>query len=386
MKMNAVWPWLMVVSAGIGLRVGIASVSPLLDRIQTELGVGTAALGLLTAIPVICMGGLSFMGSAVERRWGLMRSMRIALGVLGIGLLWRGWAHGFAVLAMTAVLVGVGDALIRPLLSGFIKQTFGNGSHAVMGVYAASMGIGAALSAYATPHLAAALGSWQWGLGCWAVPVLLALLIWTRRSVPTNSLPPRTTTAPRLAPMGVVWLTLFFGLQAGVNYTVVAWLPSVCLAQGTTASTAAYLMALFLCVQTLSSLLFPIMLSRTGQRLMLLSLGFAGVTVVGVIALMMPSGGWVAAVLLGIGTGGLFPIALSLPLIFSESSYEATRLSSLSQSGGYALGGLLPWLTGVAVPVLGATVAVVALCLAMLIVLMIVIGKVAFHQRSLRRP
>ena len=385
MRVNAVWPWLMVVSAGIGLRVGIASVSPLLDRIQTELGVSTAALGLFTAIPLICMRGQSFMGSAVERRWGLMRSMRIALGVLGIGLLWRGWAHGFAVLAMTAVLVGVGDALIRPLLSGFIKQTFGNGSHAVMGLYAASMGIGAALSAYTTPHLAAALGSWQWGLGCWAVPVLLALLIWTRRPVPTNSPPPRTTAAPRLAAMGVVWLTLFFGLQAGVNYTVVAWLPSVCLAQGTTASTAAYVMALFLCVQTLSSLLFPLVLDRTSQRLTLLSLCFAGVTAAGVMVLVMPSGGWLAAVLLGIGTGGLFPIALSLPLIFSKSGHETTRLSSLSQSGGYALGGLLPWLTGVTVPMLGATVAVVVLCVTMLIVLMIVIGKVTVYQRALRR-
>lgn len=385
MKMKAAWPWIMVISAGIGLRVGIASVSPLLDRIQVELGVSAAAVGLLTAIPVICMGGLSFMGSFVERRWGLMPGMRIALGLLFVGLLWRSWAHSFTVLALTAVLVGVGDALIRPLLSGFIKRTFVNKPQAVMGLYAASMGIGAALSAYTTPHLAVAFGSWQRGLGCWAVPVLLTLLIWVCRSAPANPPQPPITAAPRLAGMGVVWLTLFFGLQAGVNYTVVAWLPSVCLAQGASASLSAYLMALFLCVQTLSSLLFPIVLGNMGRYLTQLSLAFVAATAVGVLLLLTPAGGWSGAVLLGIGTGGLFPIALSLPLIFSESGQEATRLSSLSQSGGYALGGLLPWLTGVAVPMLGATVAVVALCLVMLVMLMIVIGWVGRAQKSFCR-
>src|SRR3546814_8207701 len=40
-----------------------------------------------------------------------------------------------------------------------------------------------------------------------------------------------------------------------------------------------------------------------------------------------------AAVLLGVATGGLFPIALLLPLEFSSSRSEATRLSGLTQSG-----------------------------------------------------
>lgn len=380
MKISAIWPWIMVISAGIGLRVGIASVSPLLDRIQNAFGVSAAAVALLTAIPVICMGGLSFLGSLVERHWGLKRGMVLALSMLVVGLLWRGWASSFAVLLLTAVIVGIGDALVRPLLSGFIKQTFDQTTHAVMGLYAASMGIGAALSAYATPWLADTLPSWQWGLGGWALLAALALLIWGGWSAPAVvHTDPVITKAP-LAGKVVLWLTLFFGMQAGVNYTVVAWLPSVGVGIGVSHAVATYLMALFLGVQTLTSLLFPVLLHRMGLRLMTASVVFSALTLAGVFMLTTASGLWGAAILLGIGTGGLFPIALSLPLAFSTSAREATRLSSFSQSGGYALGGLMPWAAGLIAPSLGAVTAVVLLSLLMMLLLAIVTWRVAFHH------
>ena len=380
MNIKAVWPWVMVISAGIGLRVGIASVPPMLDCVQSAFSVSAPAVGLLVAIPVICMGGLSFLGSVVERRWGMKRGMVLALGTLVVGLLWRGWTNNFAVLLLTAALVGIGDALIRPLLAGFIKQTFDHATHAIMGVYAASMGIGAALSAYATPWLANTLPSWQWGLGFWAAPAALALLTWVSWPTPVSARAELDTAAPPLARSAVLWLTLFFGLQAGVNYTVVAWLPSVSIDVGGSHAVASYLMALFFAVQTLTSLLFPILLRRMGQRLMAASTAFIALTLTGVLLLTVSNGLWCAAVLLGIGTGGLFPIALSLPLAFSSSGREATRLSSLSQSGGYGLGGLMPWSAGLIVPSMGAATAVVTLCLLMTLLLAIVAWCVAFHH------
>jgi len=49
-----------------------------------------------------------------------------------------------------------------------------------------------------------------------------------------------------------------------------------------------------------------------------------------------------AAGLVGVATGGLFPIALLLPLEFPALRGEATRPSGLAQSGG--------WLSGFAFP------------------------------------
>src|SRR3546814_10076082 len=76
-----------------------------------------------------------------------------AFAVLTIGLALRLHAETYGLLLLTAALVGVGDAIIRPLLSGFIKETFHNKTHAAMGLYATAMGVGSAAAAYATPFL-----------------------------------------------------------------------------------------------------------------------------------------------------------------------------------------------------------------------------------------
>ncbi|MFK0376058.1 hypothetical protein [Pandoraea sp. NPDC090278] len=83
-----------------------------------------AGLCLRTAIPVVCMGVLSPLGHALDRRLGLKRSMLVALAILTVGLVLRLRADAYAVLLVTAALVGIGDAIIRPILSGFIKDTF----------------------------------------------------------------------------------------------------------------------------------------------------------------------------------------------------------------------------------------------------------------------
>ena len=379
MNINTIWPWVMVISAGAALRVGIASVAPLLVPIQDDLAVGAGAVGLLTAIPVICMGGLSWLGSATERRWGMKRSMVAALALLATGVLWRGWVHSFSVLLLTAVLVGVGDALIRPLLSGFIKQTFEQRAHVVMGVYAASMGIGAAFSAYTTPWLANAFSSWQWALGCWGLGVLGALVLWccwtAPRSLPEQS-PPVSIVPARSA---VLWLTLFFGLQAGINYTVVAWLPSVSSGLGLTAVMASAVMGIFLLIQTAASLLFPLILRKNPHTMISASAVFTALIAGGAALLYSATSVWGAAVLLGVGTGGLFPVALSLPLLFSSTGRDATRLSSVSQSGGYLLGGVMPWLAGALMPWIGTPKAMIVLCVLMALLLGGVVGRVAVH-------
>lgn len=381
MSMTTKWPWVMIISAGIGLRVGIASIAPLLDSVQTAFSVSTSALGWLTAIPVICMGALSFVGSVIERRWGPKRGMLLALGILATGLLWRGWADHFGVLVLTAVLVGVGDAIIRPLLSGFIKHAFGDNVHSAMSVYAASMGLGAALAGYMTPRLAVEFQSWQWGLGCWAIPVIIALLVWMRWSELPPSAQQHSAVPKRLAMTGTLWLMLFFALQAGINYTAVAWLPSL-YSENNDASGG--VIAVLLCVQTLASLLFPLLLHRTGRSLLGIMPFFILITAIGILLiasapLLGDSSKWGAAVLLGIGTGGLFPIALSLPLNFSSSGHEATRLSSVSQSGGYTLGGIMPWVAGSVIVALGKLIGLVVLCFAMLLLLGIAAWRLAHH-------
>lgn len=55
---------------------------------------------------------------------------------------------------------------------------------------------------------------------------------------------------------------------------------------------------------------------------------------------------WLAAIPLGIGAGGLFPIALMLPIDETNNAQEASAWSAMTQSGGYILGALGPLALG----------------------------------------
>src|SRR3546814_6962808 len=93
-----------------------------------------------TLFPYTTLFRSSPLGHAFDRHLGLKKSMIVALAVLAIGLALRLHAETYGLLLLTAALVGVGDAIIRPLLSGFIKETFHNKTHAAMGLYATAMG------------------------------------------------------------------------------------------------------------------------------------------------------------------------------------------------------------------------------------------------------
>lgn len=54
-----------------------------------------------------------------------------------------------------------------------------------------------------------------------------------------------------------------------------------------------------------------------------------------------------AMILLGVGAGGLFPLALMLPILETETADEASALSAMNQGGGYVFAALGPFLVGI---------------------------------------
>lgn len=53
-----------------------------------------------------------------------------------------------------------------------------------------------------------------------------------------------------------------------------------------------------------------------------------------------------AIAILGIGAGGLFPLALMLPIQEANNAGEANAWSAMTQSGGYTLGAIGPLIVG----------------------------------------
>ena len=380
--------WLMLFMGGICLRTGISSVAPVLEAIQSNLQVSTAWLGMLTAIPVICMGLLSPLGHRLEQRFGMKKSMLMAFVVLIVGLLLRLDSRSFGLLMLTAGCVGVADAIIRPLLSGFIKDKFPERVALAMSVYSASMGTGSALAAYGTPLLSQlATGSWRAGLAFWALPALIALIVWWFG-------PHEQPHAAQLAKNSVknpvsrgitLTFTLFFGLQAGINYALLAWMPSFSIQQGFSEHTAGTLVAVLIISQMLTSLFFSLITRHLRISHRAAAGVFSLITLLGIIALFSLQGlPWAAPVILGVGTGGLFPMALILPLDFTENRIQATQLSGMTQSGGYLLGGAIPWLTGLAASAFGMTNGLkifMALCVLLIMLMSLLIARAYSSQQ-----
>ena len=154
----------------LNLRAALAALPPLVRTIQADLGIDSATAGLLTTLPVLCMGLFAPVAQRLAHRVGREATVGWALVLLLVGQLMRLGGAVLAVLMLSTVLVGIGIALAGTVLPGIVKEFFGDRSGAMTGVYLLAMMVGAAAaSAFAVP-IADATGSWQVALAVWGVP------------------------------------------------------------------------------------------------------------------------------------------------------------------------------------------------------------------------
>ncbi len=145
------------------------------------------------------------------------------------------------------------------------------------------------------------------------------------------------------------WLfTLFFGLQAGIFYSVTTWLAPAAQDLGMSNQKAGTLITVFTFVQMTFSFLIPTLADYYKNQIFWLASStlFASA---GLVCTLYPlTSLWFSSILLGIGLGGLFPLALMLPLNETDSPQEASSWTAMMQSGGYIVGGCAPILSGFA--------------------------------------
>src|SRR5688500_8116166 len=113
-----------VVAVALNLRPAIAAVPPVLDAIQRDLGLSATAAGLLTALPVVCMGAFAPAGAALARRAGQEVAVAFALTLVAAGTLVRGLDPSAPTLYGGTLLSGIGIALGGVLLPRVVKAWF----------------------------------------------------------------------------------------------------------------------------------------------------------------------------------------------------------------------------------------------------------------------
>lgn len=345
-------PWLLLlglVLVALNLRPALSSMAPVLGQVAEGLGLSASQAGLLTTLPVLCLGLFAPLAPVLARRFG---SERVILGILvtlALGIVVRS-AFGAIGVFLGSLMAGASIGIIGVLLPGIVKRDFPQHAGTLTGVYTMALCLGAAMAAGATVPLAQHFdGSWALGLGFWVLPALLAMLVWLPQARQGHGLHKVAYRVRGLWRDPLAWqVTLYMGLQSSLAYIVFGWLPSILIGRGLTPTQAGLVLSGSVIVQLASSLAAPWLATRgKDQRLaivVVMSLTLGGLFG----CLYAPIEGlWGWAILLGLGQGGAFSLALTLIVLRSRDSHVAANLSSMAQGFGYTLASMGPFAVGV---------------------------------------
>jgi len=301
---------------------------------------------------VLCFGAFAPVAPRLARRIGLETAVALSLVLLAAGIGLR-LLPPLALLYAGSLVAGAAIALANVLLPAYVKREFRRPG-AVMGLYSASLNLGAAAGAALTVPLATALGvTWRTALGLWLALAIAALAFWLpvagtgrahRRSGP---LPEGTGSWSLLREPLARQVTAYLGLQSVQFYSVVAWLPTLLADAGVPVPEGGLLLGLSNVVGAAGALVAPAQAGRMRTQRPLI-LVVAGLYLVGLGGLLLSPGSgtliWVCA--FGLAQGSGFALALTLIVLRSATPLVAARLGGVAQCLGYLLAAAGPSLLG----------------------------------------
>lgn len=342
-----------LVAVSFSLRTLMGSLPPLAAAITTDLDLSNTAIGVLTTLPVLCMGGFALVAEPTARRWGPAAAVSIASLLIVCGLAIRGLPWGLVPLYAGTLIAGLGIAICGVLLPGLVKQLFRpERAGLVTAVYIFAMMTGATLSSALAVPLSEWIGSWQGSLLSWTGLALVGALAWwpAGRAVHRQhlaSLPPRGRQPLPWRQGTAILLGIYLSVQSWQFYSGIAWLSPTYVEHGWDATGAGYLLAVFMGANMMSGVAAPVLVDRlTDVRPMLVT--FCGIILVGELGL------WLApmsvpvlwAGLLGFGQGAAFSIPLVLIVRYAASPASAARLSGIVFAVAHTSGTLGPSVMG----------------------------------------
>jgi CP family cyanate transporter-like MFS transporter len=194
-------------------------------KISADLGLGQAATGTLTTLPVLMLAAGAVLGSLVVARLGVRHAVAVGLFVAVVASAGRGLAPPVSLLFIATALMGLGIAIMQPAMAALADAWCPGFTALGISVYMNGMYSGEFLSAGTTQLfvLPAAGGNWHWALVLWSLPALpiLAALYLPRARSQAQQPPPtaiwpdwRNRTMWRLGLLVGATSVLFMGTNA----------------------------------------------------------------------------------------------------------------------------------------------------------------------------
>jgi len=346
-KQNRSFILLGILFVAFSLRAPIVGMGTLVDYIRQDLNLSASVAGMLTTIPLLGFALLSPTAGPAAGRFGLGRTLQMALCAIAAGVLIRSYA-GTAGLLLGTVLIGGGIAFGNVLLPAVVKSQYPQRIGRMTGIYTMAMNVFASLSTAFSVPLAIGLGlGWRNMLGLWCIPALVGVLIWMPLRRMSLSDGAKRSAVRVWRSKTAWWVALYMGFQSFFYYAFMAWAPTVMAEKGIGPETAGYIYTLYQLMGIPGSLLLPVLLDKVeNHKILAVVMGamyFSGFLLFwafkGPLLLL-------GMVLTGVASGACFGYNMALMGLRTENPETAAKLSGMSQMVGYTVAAVGPVLLG----------------------------------------
>lgn len=274
-----------LVAAAATLRPPMTGLSPLLPRMNADVGLTDTAAAALTTAPLLCFAVGALVSTRVIGRLGIDRTVLSVLVALAVVLAVRPWGGYWWLLTGTvlaALVVAVGNVVMPVLIRARHHSTM----LTVTGLYSVALALSSSLSAGTAVPLADGLGTvlgtglgggaagWRGSLAFWAVPTLMAAAVWVTLGRQRTGGDGAGAVTPQLVgprpSRGVLhhptaWLVaVFFGIQGLGFYAFVTWYPTVLVRRGMDDALAGGQLSLALASGAVAAFVVPQLARRWG--------------------------------------------------------------------------------------------------------------------------
>jgi MFS transporter, CP family, cyanate transporter len=336
-----------LVLLSFNLRPSAVSVGPVLEEVRDGLGLSGPEAGLLTSLPVLAFAVFGALAPTLARLVGLHRSAAVALVAVVVGLGGRATVHDDVLFLVLSGVALAGMATANVLIPSLVKLHFPDRIGWATAIYTTALAVGLTSAFLLTVPVAHAFGSWRGGLGLWALTALIALVPWVGLAAHDRNLERarRSISFGQVARTRIGWaMAALFGLQSLQAYSIFGWFAQLWRDNGFSAGQAGLLVGIVAAVSIPLSLWLPALCARLDNQVGLLSAVIAcyvvgyGMLLVDAHTLAIP-----AAVFVGIGCC-VFPVVLTLIGLRARTADGTAALSGFTQSLGYLLAALGPFL------------------------------------------
>ncbi|EBA16800.1 major facilitator superfamily MFS_1 [Roseobacter sp. SK209-2-6] len=164
---------------GWTLRVHILAAPPLATRIAESFGLGEAAAGALTMLPVVAVAFGAIPAAWIIARFGLRAAVVTGLLVMTVASVARGQVPSASMLFVASAIMGLGVAVFQTALPAATRVW--TPTHVALGsaVYLNGMMMGELSGAGLTLPVVLPLagGDWRFALVLWSIPILLITML-----------------------------------------------------------------------------------------------------------------------------------------------------------------------------------------------------------------